>query len=139
MVIPSRRSLGLGLILIALLPLSNSAKFYSSQQLFMSESVARQATVVEQQSVSRTNSQEVQSVVQYMDDNGTRHLALTNVSSYPAPYAIGEQLSILVHQNEPQNIRVFSFAGLWFEVAFYLIPGLLAFSGGLVMLLRRRR
>ncbi len=139
MMIPSTRTLGLGLILIALLPISNSAKMYSGQQLFMSESVARQATVVEQQNVSRKNSQEAQSVVQYMDDDGKRHLALTNVSSYPAPYAIGEQLSILVHQDEPQNIRVSSFAGLYFEVAFYLIPGLLAFSGGLVMLLRRKR
>ncbi len=139
MIIPSTRLLGLGLILIALLPLSNSAKLYSSQQLFMSESVARQATVVEQRTVSRKNSQEVQSVVQYRDDGGNQHLALTNVSSYPAPYAIGEQLSILVHQDEPENIRVSSFTGLWFEVVFYLIPGLLAFSGGLVMLLRHKR
>ncbi len=74
-----------------------------------------------------------------MDDDGNPHLALANVSSYPAPYAIGEQLNILVHQDEPENIRVASFAGLWFEVAFYLIPGLLALSGGLLMLLRRKR
>ncbi len=138
MIIPSTRSLGLGLILIALLPLSNSAKLYSSQQLFVSKSVTRPAIVVEQQSVSRQNSQEVQSVVQYTDGGGNQQLALTNVSSYPAPYAIGEQLRILVHQDDPQNIRVSSFTGLWFEVAFYLVPGLLAFSGGLIMLLRQK-
>lgn len=138
MKIPGTRSLGVGLILIALLPLSNSAKLYSSQQLFVDESVARQATVVEQQPVQRKNSQEIQSIVQYTDDDGNQHLALTNVSSYPPPYAIGEQLDILVHRDEPENIRVSSFAGLWFEVAFYFVPGLLALSGGMLMLLRRK-
>lgn len=136
---PGTRSLGLGLTLIALLPLSNSAKLYSSQQLFVDESVARQATVVEQQPVQRKNSREIRSVVQYTDDDGNPHLALTNVSSYPPPYAIGEQLDILVHRDDADNIRVSSFAGLWFEVAFYLVPGLLVFSGGLRMLLRRKQ
>ncbi|ASJ71530.1 DUF3592 domain-containing protein [Granulosicoccus antarcticus] len=139
MTLPGIRWLGMGLIFISLLPLSNSAQHYSSRLAFVEDSVARLATVVQQQPVARLDSQEVQSLVEYTDENGTSHQALTNISSYPAPFAIGEQVDILVDKNDPVNIRVDSFAGTWLEVTFYLIPGLLALTGGLVMLQRSRK
>lgn len=137
--LPSTRSLGLSLIFISLLPLSNSVQHYSSRQTFVDNSFSRLATVIEQQATRRSTGQEVRSLVEYLDDNGSAHHALSNVSSYPAPHAIGEQINILVNRNDPQDIRVDSFTGTWLEIAFYLIPGLLAFTGGLFMLARSRR
>ena len=143
MKIPSTRTLGLGLMAASLLPLSNSARLYTAQDAFMQNSVAKRAIVVAQQPTPRVpgkkKTNEMQSVVEYTDDAGSRLRGPTNVSSYPAPFAVGEEIDIRISLQNPSDIRAASFTGMWFETTFYLIPGLIALAGGALMVMRGRK
>lgn len=140
--LPGTRTLGLGLIILSLLPLSRSASLFSEQKQFMAESTTRQAVVIEHRPVSgsssKTGSGELLPIVEYWDSDGKRQTATGNVSSYPAPHAIGEEIEVLIQPDDPTRVRVLSFTGMWFETAYFLIPGLLAFAAGLLMTWRAR-
>ncbi len=138
----SRRYLGAGLILAALLPLSNGSRILSAQNEFVQASSVHNATVIDHvlkaPARAETVNSEVFSVVEFVDDNGNRRKATTNISSYPAPNAIGEEISVRVHRTQPDDVRVVSFAGLWLESSFYLVPGILTLAIGILLIMRKR-
>lgn len=132
----------MGLVAASLLPLSHGARLYSAQNTFVQESVSSQAVVVDLQPAApepgKARSSEVYSVVEFTDDSGTRRQARTNVGSYPALHDIGEQINVRFHLQNKDDVRVESFTGMWFESAFYLIPGLLCLVGGFLMIYTSR-
>ena len=140
---PSSRFLGFALIAVSLLPISNGAGLYTAQKAFIAESVARQAIVIGQQPAVTTpgnpRNNEVQSIVEFTDNNGRLTTAPTNVSSYPAPFEIGEAITVRVHTTNTEDVRVDSFTGMWFESAFFLVPGLFFMLGGVYMVRRNKR
>lgn len=139
----SRRYLGVGLALAALLPLSNGSRILSSQNAFVQASSIHNATVVnhERREVTQatTSNNEVFSVVDFVDDEGIRRTAKTNISSYPAPNAIGDKITVRVHRTQPKDVRVVSFAGMWLESSFYLAPGFLTLAIGILLIVRKRK
>lgn len=139
---PSSRFLGFALIAVSLLPISNGAGLYTAQKAFIAESVARQAIVIGQQPAVTTpgnpRNNEVQSIVEFTDNEGRIATAPTNVSSYPAPFEIGEAIMVRVHTTNTEDVRVDSFTGMWFESAFFLVPGLLFMLGGVYMVRRNK-
>ena len=143
MALTSTRSLGIALIVVSLLPLSNGSKLFSAQKTFFEESTASRATVVAlvgaKPRENKKNSTNVYSVVEFTDNEGTRRTEQTNVGSYPAAHSIGEEIDILFHPDKREDVRIASFTGLWFESAFYLIPGLAALLGGITMVLSGRK
>lgn len=142
MQITSRQSLGIALCVAALLPLSHGARQLAEQNLFVQESVLRQAWVVDHVNKVRRpgekNTNEVHSVVEFIDDNGTRRSEKTNVASYPPQHAIGDEIQIRYHRTQTGDVRDATFAGLRFESAFYLIPGLITLTGGLLLFFKRK-
>lgn len=139
----SKRYFGAALIIAALLPLTHGAELAGTQNTYMQQSSARQATVIDHAiaRAPRTSDTrpEVFLVVEFVDDNGTRRQSKTNVASYPPSNAIGEQVVIRVHHTQPNDVRLASFSGLWLESAFYLIPGLLTFALGMLLFLKKNR
>lgn len=139
----SRRYLGAGLALAALLPLSNGSRILSSQNAFVQASSIHKATVVnhERREVAQatTSNNEVFSVVEFVDDEGIRRTAKTNISSYPAANAIGDEITVRVHRTQPKDVRVVSFAGMWLESSFYLVPGFLTLAIGILLIVRKRK
>lgn len=109
----------------------------------MQESTQRRAVVVDhapETTLGRSSANRaVFSVVEFVDDEGTRRTAQTNVSSYPAPNAIGEEIEVRIHHTRLDDVRVVSFTGLWFESAFYLIPGFLTLLIGFALVLKKSR
>jgi len=109
----------------------------------MQESTLRTAKVIDHVSLvsqdNKTESRAVYSVVEFLDDNGMQRSAKTNVARYPAPSKIGEQIVIRTHNTQLDDVRVDSFAGLWFESAFYLVPGFLTLVPGFLVIWRQRK
>lgn len=139
----SKRYIGAALIFLSLLPLSHGSQLLGAQLTYIQESSVREAIVVDHASKAGPRAQgsnvELIPVVEFVDDDGTRRTAKTNVASYPAPNAIGEQVSVRVHHTRPDDIRLVSFAGLWLESAFYLVPGLLTLALGIFVMLRKSK
>ncbi|MFK7859826.1 MAG: hypothetical protein AB8B64_13445 [Granulosicoccus sp.] len=138
----SKRYIGAGLILAAMLPLSNGSRLLSAQNTFMQESTQRTAFVVDhvpEVSMGKSKpNRAVFSVVEFIDDDGIRRTASTNVSSYPAPNVLGEEIEVRIHHTRKDDVRVVSFTGLWFESAFYLVPGFLTLIIGVMLAWRKR-
>ncbi|MFK7856901.1 MAG: hypothetical protein AB8B79_22490 [Granulosicoccus sp.] len=143
MALTSSKSLGFGLIIASLLPLSHGAQQFSAQNKFMQESTARLATVVGLDAADpapgKKASVELYSVVEFTDDEGARRTARTNISSYPAPHTIGEEINIRFHHTKKDDVRVASFTGLWFQTAFFVIPGLITLLGGVALIRSGRK
>lgn len=143
MALTSTKSLGIGLIMASLLPLSHGANQLSAQKMFAQESSQRRATVVELVEAEPVDGQKhspnIFSVVEFTDDDGTRRTERTNIGSYPAAHEIGEEIDIRFHLSNEEDVRVASFIGLWFESAFYLIPGFATLLGGIAMTLNGRK
>jgi len=139
----SRDYIGAALILLALLPITNGSKLLVALNAFMQESTLRTAKVIDHVSLvsqdNKTESRAVYSVVEFLDDNGMQRSAKTNVARYPAPSKIGEQIVIRTHNTQLDDVRVDSFAGLWFESAFYLVPGFLTLVPGFLVIWRQRK
>lgn len=137
----SSHYIGGALVAAALLPLSHGAQLYGAQNMYMQNSAQRNATVVNHvyrtQPIASKPYPEVYLVVEYVNDDGMRSIAKTNVSSYPASHTMGEPLTVRVHHTDPGDVRLDSFAGLWLESAFYLLPGLLTLALGLVLIFRK--
>jgi len=133
----------MGLIVASLLPLSHGSELFSAQRAFLEESVARRATVVglvsAEPGAPNANSVDVYSVVEFTDDEGSRRAERTNVGSYPAAHFPGEEIDIRFHRSKKNDVRIDSFTGMWFESAFYLIPGVVTFLAGVAMVLSGRK
>lgn len=139
----SKSYIGTGLILASILPLSHGSRLLSAQNTFMQESTQHNASVVDQVPMDSDNTGTVNrallSVVEFVDDTGARRTAKTNVASYPAPNAIGDEINVRIHNARLDDVRVVSFSGLWFESAFYLVPGFLSLAIGLLILWNNRK
>ncbi|MFK7993880.1 MAG: DUF3592 domain-containing protein [Granulosicoccus sp.] len=139
----SKRYIGAGLILAALLPLSHGSRLLSAQNTFMQESIQRTANVIDHapEAGDRTGQikRAVSSIVEFTDDTGERRTANTNVASYPPPTDIGDQIEVRIHHTRLDDVRVVSFTGLWFESAFYLVPGLLTLLVGIYLAWSQRK
>ncbi|MFK7892812.1 MAG: DUF3592 domain-containing protein [Granulosicoccus sp.] len=138
-----KRYLGIGLVVLALLPLSHGSALLSQQQSFNRESLSARATVVDhrrdpvQKTVSPTNA--VYAIVEFTDDQGNRRRSQSNVSSYPPQHDIGDDINVRYHTNRTDDVREVSFTGMWLESTFYLLPGLLTMAGGLLLIFRQKR
>ena len=143
MALTSSKSLGIGLILASLLPLSHGATLFAAQNQFIAESTAARATVVGLESAppepGEKSSVNVYSVVEFVDDEGIRRSQRANVSSYPPVHSVGEEIVIRFHRFNSEDVRLASFTGMWFESAFFLIPGLATLLGGIALLLKGRQ
>ena len=136
----SSRYIGAALALVSLLPLSNGSRILTAQNTFVQSSSVHNATVVDHQVKDANGSNsEVFSIVEFVDDNGTRRTATANVASYPPPNAIGDEISIRAHRIRADDVRVVSFAGMWLESSFYLMPGFLTLAMGIFLIVRKRK
>ncbi|MEE9321674.1 MAG: DUF3592 domain-containing protein [Granulosicoccus sp.] len=141
-----RKRAGYIALALSLLPISNGVQHYLSVQPFLETAISADAIVVRNQPTNNksTNARDnaLYPVVSFTDDSGRKALAQTNVGSYPAARRQGELLSILYDPTNSLDIRENSFMGLHFEIAFYLVPGILTFLLGLFLVFstgRKRR
>lgn len=139
----STRYLGAGLMLASLLPLSHGSRLFSAQSAYVQQSSERTARVVDHivNAASRpaSGNKEVFSIVEFSDDDGNGRTARTNVASYPPPSAVGDEILIRTHHTRTDDVRVASFAGLWLESTFYLVPGALTLIAGAWLVMKKQR
>ncbi|MBX2839596.1 MAG: DUF3592 domain-containing protein [Gammaproteobacteria bacterium] len=135
--------LGLCLLLLGLLPLSNGLGKYRAVQTYVSTSISTDAVVVgytDKTGVSNPSKTAIlYPVVRFSNTLGSEAEATTNVGRYPAAYEIGERVAVRFSIDHPQDVRIDSTTGLWFESLFYLVPGLLMVLTGIWLLIRSRR
>jgi len=140
----TKRYLGAaGLILASMLPLSHGSRLFNAQSAYLQQSSERTARVVDHivntDRRPAANNHEVFSVVQFTDDDGNSRTARTNIASYPPPSAVGDEILIRTHHTRTDDVRVASFAGLWLESAFYLVPGALSLIAGVWLMMKKPR
>lgn len=143
LILNTKRYLGAGLILASVLPLSHGSRLFNAQSAYLQESSERTARVVDhvvnadRRPAARNH--EVFSVVQFIDDDGNRRIARTNIASYPQPSAVGDEILIRTHHTRSDDVRVASFAGLWLESVFYIVPGALSLIAGAWLMKKKLR
>jgi hypothetical protein len=132
-----RKRAGIIAIALSLLPIASGVRHYLSVQPFLQAAIATNATVIrnEPSNKKKINAKDsaLYPVVRYTDDRGMPVVAQTNVGNYPAVRRQGELLAILHDPTNPLDIRENSFMGLYFEAAFYLLPGILTLLLGLAL------
>jgi len=129
-------------MLAALLPLSHGSRLFAAQNAFINQSTQLSGIVVDHvpkpATASKRSGNEVYAVVQFTEVSGAQRQAKANVASYPPTHNIGDTIEVRIHNSVPDDVRIASFTGLWFESAFYLIPGLLTLMAGAFLFFKRK-
>lgn len=115
-------------LVIGIVMLTVSLIFFYNVKKFNASAVKTNGTVVDLIAKRGSKSTTYSPVVTYNDEAGVKHRYVSNVSSSPAGYGIGDQVEIYYNPNDPDDAQI---AG-WRQYFAVFITGVFALIFGLI-------
>lgn len=129
------RIIGVLFILFSILPFGICAYCYTSTSNFLKKAEKTQGTVLDVVERKTSDGKSYYPVYSFVDVYGTRHKIYSKSGSYPPEYEIGDSIPIFYDPENPEKIKMDSFASLWVGSIIAGVLGLIPFLMGVLFLL----
>ncbi|MBW1296711.1 DUF3592 domain-containing protein [Aquimarina litoralis] len=127
----------IGMLIIALILIYFAIKNYNTTKNLITNGVKTQATVIDLIKVKSDDGYNYKPVFEYNDKAKNIFTFKSEISSSPAPYAIGDNVSI-IYSTDNKNRKIVSFWGLyrWTLILLSIASPLLIIGGGYLLYTR---
>lgn len=128
----------MGLLFLGLISLYYAYHHYTKTTNLVSRGVKTTATVARLIEVSSDDGYTYKAVFEFTDRNDTNYQLTSSVSSNPPMYKVGERVKVVYNANDPEEVKVVSFWGLysWSVVLCCIACPLIIIGGGYLLYAR---
>lgn len=108
---------------------------YLQSQRLLTKGIRTTATVIDFIETQSENNTMYKPVFEFLDRSQVKHTYISSISSYPAPYKIGERIKITYDPKNIENVKTISFWGLyrWSVICFMIAAPFLILGGSYLL------